>query len=97
MINTHSVTGMRGGLVVVVSIYTPSITCWGPVQRAGSVSQNLLNMLPVSFDRQVFGPIGEQGVQVVVPQIFSSMYTFFISDRVFSSTKHSIFRCLIGN
>lgn len=54
----------------MLSIYSPAVACFGPqytVGIASGVQQNLLSQISVDTQRQIFGPEGEPGVQVVVP------------------------------
>lgn len=61
--------------MVVLSIYEPAVSCFGErfaTESTGRTLQDLLSMIPVNTDRQMFGPEGEPGVQVVVPIVFRS-------------------------
>ena len=61
--------------MVVLSIYNPSVSCFGRrvvIQNANNVLQKLLSRIPVGTEYQNFGPEGEPGVQVVLPVTFGS-------------------------
>lgn len=66
--------GGSQNLVIVLSIYEPTVACFGrqfTMKVATQTLQNLLSQIPVSTERQTFGPEGEPGVQVVVPKTYS--------------------------
>lgn len=60
--------------MIVLSLYEPAVACFGQqfgMRDAVQTWQNLLTMIPVSTERQTFGPEGESGVQVEVPVTYS--------------------------
>ena len=62
--------GREGNLVLVLSRYNPSVSCFGPRFQApydDLALQNLLGVIPATTGRKIFGPDGEPGVQVVLP------------------------------
>lgn len=65
------IQGLRKALVIVVSRYNPTVACFGPVQPVSGVGQTLLDMIPTTFEKSVFGSQGEKGVQYVVPKTFT--------------------------
>lgn len=67
--------GQSANLVVVLSLYEPAVACFGPyftMRYPTQTLQNLLSEIPVSTERQIFGPEGEPGVKVVLPMTFSA-------------------------
>jgi len=53
-----------------MSIYEPNVACYGPPTQYRGTGQDLLALIPVTTDPQIFGPEGEAGVDVVVPKRF---------------------------
>ncbi|CAD6594154.1 MAG: hypothetical protein ASARMPRED_008760 [Alectoria sarmentosa] len=64
-------------LVVVISLYKPSVTCFGTVLSTSRITlgQELLDMLPVGLQKLVFGLFGEPRVQEIVPDVFTPEVT----------------------
>lgn len=52
-------------------MYAPYVACYGPSEPFRGAGQDLLGMIPVSTENQIFGPGGESGVDVVVPKKFA--------------------------
>ena len=55
-----------------MSRFYPKLTCFGdrlPVRNRGA---SLVDMIPTSFKREVFGPKGAGGVDVPLPVVFES-------------------------
>ena len=67
---TYYDQGKDKNLVVVLSIYRPSVSCFRQqyyITNPDYTLQKLLAMIDVSTERQKFGPEGESGVKVVLP------------------------------
>ena len=59
---------------MVLSLYEPAVACFDQhfaLREPEQLLQKLLSMIPVGTERQMFGPEGEPGVQVVLPIIYS--------------------------
>ncbi|KAF6219709.1 hypothetical protein HO133_003534 [Letharia lupina] len=66
--------GRQKNLVIVLSLYEPSVACFGQqfaMRDPAQISQKLLSIIPVNTERQIFGPEGESGVQVEVPVTYN--------------------------
>jgi len=58
-------------LVIVISLFKPSVTCFGSVQPIPSVRQAILDTIPTDWNPATFGPPNKDGVDVTVPRTFS--------------------------
>lgn len=67
----HASSGQNQNLVVVLSVYAPYVACYGPSEPFRGAGQDLLGMIPVSTEPQIFGAAGEPGIEVVVPKKFA--------------------------
>ncbi len=63
--------GSSQNLVIVVSGYKPAVTCYGPVGAAWTASQALIDMLPTTYNEQVFAPVGTPGAEVILPKTYT--------------------------
>ncbi len=64
-------TGNFKNLVVIISVFKPSVHCFGSIQPLQETKQALIDTIPTNFDTQTFGPLGKGRVDVVLPKTFS--------------------------
>jgi hypothetical protein len=87
--------GQSGALNLVVQSYAPgTIVCGshGPLSPGVETCNSILESMPVDTTHVLFGPQWQQGVQVVIPQVYSSRKCshFGLNNLVMSLKGHQI-------
>ena len=65
--------GLGKNLAVRIVSYPPSVQCSdSPGRRAPPMGscRGILDYMPASYDREIFGRVGTEGVEVSLPQSF---------------------------